>query len=96
VRVDQREEHVVDANPNGEHDDGSDGKTAFAGKQPGGEANILEQGVDDRQASLIAMQHLDLVNAAKAPPRRQPRIVGRHPCRDVLVGQPIEVILYLL
>ena len=55
VRVDQREEHVVHAEADAEHDDRGQREPAIAHQDAEREANILEQRLDHRQPRLLTM-----------------------------------------
>ena len=57
VRVDQREEHVVHAEADTEHDDRGQREPAIAHQDAEREPNILEQRLDHRQTPLVTMTH---------------------------------------
>ena len=52
--------------------------------------------VEKRQAALVAIALLDLIDAAKALARGETRVGRRQPARDVLVSQQIEMGLDLV
>ena len=93
--VQDREEHVVDANSESEDGNGRERETWCAPQQPDRQPQILQRGVDERQSTLVLGLFLDARDAAEGPPRRAPRLVFVQPERHLLCGQQVQVCLNL-
>ena len=90
-RVDHGKDGRVGANPEGEDQE-------HAGREPGalaeaarGVAEILQGGVDDRDAAPVAVLFGDALDAAKGQDRLPPGLLGREARALVVVGVHAQV-----
>ena len=68
-------------------------RTSLAAHHPQCAANVEEQRVDQRQPSLLAIEDLDLIDAAERAPRRELGFGIGHAGGSVVFGKRLEVVL---
>ena len=96
VGVQDREEHVVDADAERQHENGGDAECAVPSEQSNGEPDILPERLQQRKTALLAELLLGLLDSAERTPRRARGIRRRESTRHVLVGEELQVHVNLL
>jgi hypothetical protein len=96
MRIQDGKEHVVHTDPDCQHDDRGRREAAIACQQTASEPDVLEERVEERQAPLIAVLGLQLIDATKRAPRRRASLSGTQPLRDEIARQQIEMGLDLV
>jgi len=91
VCVEDREQHVVDADPEAEHEQRRDGEASIARQQPQGEPHIQRQGVDKRQPPLVAIGGRHLIDPSKRSARGDPGVRHRQSFREILLREQLQV-----
>ena len=95
VCVQDREEHVVDANSESEDGNGRECEARCAPQQSDRQTQILQRSVDERQSPLVLVLFLDARDAAEGPSRRAPRLLFVQPEPHLLCGQQVQMCLNL-
>ena len=92
VGVQDREQHVVHADADAEHEHRGHGKARIAPHQPDGKPEIAGEGIEERQPPLVAIRLLDPLDAPELALRRAPGVGGRHPGGEVVLGEQVQVV----
>jgi hypothetical protein len=90
-RIDDAEHDAVGSDADGERGDDDRGEAGIAPHQAQREAEILDDGFDDRQGALLLIRLGDLRDASERNQRLAPRLLGRHASAAIVVLVQLKI-----